>query len=120
MFAGWISLGHSENKQAGATTLPPTLNTKQTVKIIAAPGGQLIFDPNTVNNIKTGLVKFDVDFAASGHTFSFHQTDADFTELTDTAAGPQVGVAFFGTAGEYTFFCSIPGHEAAGMKGTVP
>jgi plastocyanin len=118
-FGGWISLGHSENKEAAAVSLPATLKTDQTVKIIAAPGGQLIFDPNSVANIKTGLVKFDVDFAAAGHTFGFHQADTDFAELKPTAAEPMTGVAFFPAAGEYTFYCSIPGHEAAGMHGTV-
>ena len=29
------------------------------------------------------------------------------------------GVAFFAKPGNYTFFCAIPGHEAAGMKGTI-
>ena len=26
---------------------------------------------------------------------------------------------FFGADGAYTFFCAVPGHEAAGMKGIV-
>jgi len=118
-FGGWISLGHSENKEAAAVTLPSDLKTSQTVKVVAAPGGQLIFDPNAVANIKPGLVKFEVDFAAAGHTFGFHEADTDFAEMKPTAAGPMTGVAFFPSEGDYTFYCSIPGHEAAGMKGTV-
>jgi plastocyanin len=118
-FGGWISIGHSENKATGPTTLPGDLKTNQTVKIVAAPGGALVFDPNSVNNLKTGLVKFEVDFAAPGHTFTFHQTDTDFAELKPTGTGVDTGVAFFPSAGTYDFYCAIPGHEAAGMKGTV-
>jgi uncharacterized cupredoxin-like copper-binding protein len=119
--AGWISLGHSEEKGGGLTALPASLQVpaKNTFKVTAAPGGQLKFDPNTFN-ATTGLAKFDVDIAGSGHTFGFHEANTLFGELTLTTAGQTLsGVAFFPTPGTYNFFCSIPGHEAAGMKGTV-
>jgi plastocyanin len=118
-FAGWISLGHSENKEAGGGTLPADLKTTQTVSIKAAPGGALVFDPKEVNNLKTGLVKFNVDFLAPGHTFGFHDPTTEFGELKPAGAETLSGVAYFGKAGDYTFFCSIDGHEAAGMHGTV-
>jgi plastocyanin len=118
-FAGWISLGHSAAKIEAAGTLPPGLKASQTEKVEAAPGGQLTFTPKTFN-VKTGLVNFDVLIGASGHTFGFHETSAMFQELKLEAGGQTLtGTAYFGTAGTYTFFCSIPGHEAAGMQGTV-
>ena len=43
-----------------------------------------------------------------------------FQQLDLNAAGDKVsGVAFFEKPGKYTFFCSVPGHEAAGMKGEI-
>jgi plastocyanin len=119
-FAGWISLGHSEESESAANaTLPPTLKTTQTVKIIAGPGGQLIYNPNATN-VKTGLVQFQITWASTPHTFSFHEDSTLFAELVADGVGKtSVGVAYFGAPGEYQFFCSIPGHEAAGMKGTV-
>jgi uncharacterized cupredoxin-like copper-binding protein len=118
-FAGWISLGHSASKIEAAGTLPPGLKASQTEKVEAAPGGNLQFSPNTFT-AHTGLVQFNVLIGAAGHTFGFHETSTMFEELKLEAGGTTVsGVAFFGTAGTYNFFCSIPGHEAAGMHGTV-
>ena len=117
-FAGWISIGHSEEKNAGPATLPANLKTTQTVKITEAPGGQLAFSPTSVN-ATTGLATMNIDFAAAGHTFAFHETSTLFAELKPAGAGPDSGVAFFPAAGDYNFYCTVPGHEAAGMKGVV-
>ncbi len=63
-------------------------------------------------------MKFDVTVAGAGHTFSIHEPTTLFESLSLNAAGEKVdGVAFFPTPGIYHFFCAIPGHEAAGMKG---
>jgi plastocyanin len=117
--AGWISLGHSEEKGGGLTALPATLQVpaKNTFTVTAL--GSLKFQPAAFN-ATTGLAKFDVAIAASGHTFNFHETNTLFGELLLNNAGQTVsGVAFFPTPGDYNYFCSIPGHEAAGMKGVV-
>jgi plastocyanin len=113
-FAGWISLGHSENKNATATTLPPTLNAKQAKDVTAGPGTE--FRPAALT-AQTGLVKFNITFAGS-HTFGFHEATTLFPELK-AAAPKESAVAYFGAPGTYNYFCSIPGHEAAGMKGVV-
>jgi len=116
-FAGWISIGHSENKEAGAATLPPTLKTTQTIKVEAAPGGNLVFTPKSLT-AKTGLARIDVNFGATGHTFAFREPETLFKELEPTATGVDSGVAFFPKAGTYNFLCTIDGHAAAGMEGT--
>ena len=113
-FAGWISLGHSENKEAAATTLPADLKTKQADNVTAGPSTE--FNPNALK-ATTGLVKFNITFAGQ-HTFGFHDASTQFGELK-AAAPKESGVAYFGKPGEYVYYCSIPGHEAAGMHGTV-
>ena len=115
---GWISLGASENKEGGAAALPPDLKAKQEEKITAAPGGALAFAPAEVN-APTGLVKFDVTFAAAGHTFDVTDPSALTTELKPPATGTFPTVAYFGEPGDYEFICTIPGHAAGGMHGVV-
>jgi plastocyanin len=119
MSAGWLVLGHSQPEKTGPTTLPATLKTTQSLNVTAAPGGQLKFTPDTLT-AKTGLSTIDVTVAGSGHTFTMQDPATLFEQLSLNAAGTKVsGVAFFPAPGNYTFFCSIPGHEAAGMKGTI-
>ena len=117
-FAGWISIGHSEEKNTGPESLAATLKTTQTIAITEAPGGQLAFSPTSVN-AKTGLATMNINFAAAGHTFAFHEATTLFKELAPTGAGPDSGVALFPSAGDYNFYCTVPGHEAAGMHGVV-
>ncbi len=120
MSAGWLSLGHSEEKGAqGPQTLPASLKAKQAQSVTVAPGGNLAFAPNSIN-ATTGLVKFTATSAAAGHTFQFDDPTTLFAPLVFNAAGEkQTGVAFFAKPGDYTYFCAIPGHRSAGMQGTV-
>ncbi len=119
MSSGWLVLGHAQPEATGPTTLPATLKTKQTLAVTAAPGGALKFSPDALGT-KTGLVKINVSVAASGHTFSMQDPTTLWESLALNAAGvTDSGVAFFPKAGSYTYFCAIPGHEAAGMKGTI-
>ena len=117
-FAGWISLGHSENKEAASGPLPATLQAKQKLDVTAAPGGAFAFDPNQLP-AKTGLVQFNVNFAAAGHSFAFHEPEVRFNELKPPGAGPDSGIAVFPAPGTYHFYCTYAGHEAQGMHGTI-
>jgi plastocyanin len=118
--AGWLTLGSAQPEATGPTSLPATLKVKQPpIKVTAAPGGALKFAPSTLK-ATTGLAKFDVNVAGAGHTFSLEDPTTLFPSLSLNAAGTtEHGVAFFGKPGNYTFFCAIPGHEAAGMKGVI-
>jgi uncharacterized cupredoxin-like copper-binding protein len=119
MGSGWLVLGHSQPEKTGPATLPSTLKTSQTISVTAAPGGQLKFEPNQLS-AKTGLATINVTVAGAGHTFTMQDPTTLFAQLSLNAAGSKVqGVAFFPKPGAYTFFCSVPGHEAAGMKGQI-
>jgi plastocyanin len=118
--SGWLLVGTAAGGGAEATTLAPDLKTKETKDVVAAPGGALSFAPDSLDG-ETGLIKFEVQVAAPGHTFAF--TDPA-TKLTtplqlEPAGSTIAGVGYFGEEGEYRYICTIPGHEAAGMWGTL-
>jgi plastocyanin len=115
---GWISLGASENKEGGETLLAADLQAKQAKDVTAAPGGALAFAPPEID-ATTGIVKFNVAFAAAGHTFAMQDPSTLMAELKPPATETLPAVAYFGKPGDYEYLCTIPGHEAGGMKGVV-
>jgi uncharacterized cupredoxin-like copper-binding protein len=119
MGAGWLVLGSAQPKETGPTTLPETVKASQTLEVTAAPGGALSYAPNHLD-AKTGLAKIDVTVAAPGHTFNMRDATTLFENLSlDQAGTKKAAVAFFAKPDSYYFFCAIPGHEAAGMHGTI-
>ena len=120
MSSGWLVLGHSQPEATGPTSLPATLKVKQPpLKVTAAPGNALKFVPDALT-ATTGLAKIDVSVAGAGHTFSMQDPTTLWASLSLNAAGTtDSGVAYFAKPGSYVFFCAIPGHEAAGMKGVI-
>ncbi|MFM8237108.1 MAG: plastocyanin/azurin family copper-binding protein [Actinomycetota bacterium] len=120
MSSGWITLGKSEaKKEPEATALPADLKTTQVIKMTGAPGGAFSFSPASFQ-VKTGLARVEITWAAPGHAAAFYDEAVRLGELLDEGAeATSVGVAYFGEEGEYEFYCPIPGHAAAGMKGIV-
>lgn len=118
--SGWLLVGTAAGGGGEATALPSDLKTNVTEKVTAAPGGALAFAPKELKG-ETGLIKFDVEVAAPGHTFAFTDAATKLTEpmQLEPAGSTVTEVGFFGAAGEYKYICTIPGHEAAGMWGTL-
>jgi len=56
------------------------------------------------------------NLGATTHNFSI---DALKINTGDVQPGASVDVTINAPAGAYTYYCDIPGHEAAGMKGTL-
>lgn len=119
--SGWLVLGHSQEKGGGTTPLTaagPAPGGK--LAITAAPGGQFKFAPAALT-VKTGIYSITLtDGAVGQHTL-------DFDNPATLWAGLQVGTQgekatsriYFGAPGDYTYFCAIPGHRAAGMQGVI-
>jgi plastocyanin len=66
---------------------------------------------------KAGNVEVDYG-GASGHTLAIQDPKFDGFLLTTDAGGPKKGKVLL-ASGKYTIYCTVPGHEAAGMKGTI-
>jgi len=87
---------------------------------IAADASALAFDKTAIT-VPAGDATFNFNNPASiPHNFSIKGADGTEVGATATVTGqaaPPLTVTL--KAGTYTFYCSVPGHEAGGMKGTL-
>ncbi len=89
-----------------------------TLAIAADPSGQLAYDKKSLT-AKAGDVTIDfTNESQVPHNVKIEQ-DENEVGVTETIQGSKTSKAFTLKAGTYTFYCSIDGHEAAGMKGTL-
>jgi plastocyanin len=113
---------------AGLLTLGPSITTGEAAAgceaPTAAPVGKL--DVQALQSIKFNATNYDVPpgviqvnySGAPGHTLEFHQPNVLCEELM--TPGPPNSEEVDLKAGQtYTIYCTIPGHEAAGMHATV-
>ena len=103
---------------AAATTAAAT--TAATTVAVSADPSALAFDKTAIT-VSAGKVTFDFNNPAPlQHNFSIRAADGSVVGASDTVTS-QAAAPFTVNLqpGTYTFFCSVPGHEAAGMKGTL-
>jgi len=106
------------------TTAPTSTKAAQTVAI-SAEATSLAFDKTAIT-VTAGDVTFDfTNPGAVPHNLSIRSADGTDVGATDTVTGtsssPAAAAPLTVTLkpGTYTFYCSVDGHEAAGMKGTL-
>lgn len=92
--------------------------TEPTVgKSISVSGREFTLDPSELR--ATADAAFTVEFANKGtieHDFTIEGKESD---KVVAAAGSKASGTFTLAAGTYKVFCSVPGHEVAGMVGTL-
>ncbi|HTE61736.1 MAG TPA: plastocyanin/azurin family copper-binding protein [Solirubrobacteraceae bacterium] len=97
---------------------PETDAATSTVNVAADPNGGLTFEPTELT-AKAGSVTLDFTNGSQvPHDVVVQKGDEDLgrTEvITDSETEAQLDLA----AGSYTYYCSVPGHLEAGMKGTL-
>lgn len=90
----------------------------ETVDVTAAADGSLAYDEKSLS-ADAGSVTFAFDNPASiAHDFCIEQDGSDVgcTEvITDDSDTLEADLE----PGEYAFYCSVAGHRAAGMEGTL-
>ncbi|MCU1454743.1 MAG: hypothetical protein JWN46_2889 [Acidimicrobiales bacterium] len=110
--------GASTSPAANSTSTPPAAASK--VSLSAAADGSLLFNTTSLS-AKAGtvtLVMANPSGSGIEHAIALSGNGVD-------ASGQVVGPGGTSTVsgklkpGTYTFLCPVPGHEAAGMKGTL-
>jgi plastocyanin len=118
--SGWLVLGSSAEKKEANATLPASGPVQGVINITASPTGSLTFGPSSLTS-KTGVYQIVLhDGANAQHTLNFDESSTLYAGLTVNVAGEmQKARIFFGTPGDYTFYCAVSGHRAAGMQGVI-
>lgn len=105
---------------APATTAPAAGGGGSNVTLTADPNGGLSFNTTTLS-AKAGTVTITMDNPSSSgvpHAIAVEGNGVDKDGATaDPGSNSTVTVSL--KPGTYTFYCPVPGHEAAGMKGTL-
>ena len=90
----------------------------ETLQLAADPSGALKFDKTSLE-ATAGNVTIDFTNDSSlPHDVKLEGPGVD-GEGTDTITGSSTSVTLDLEAGEYTFYCSVDGHRAAGMEGKL-
>lgn len=90
-----------------------------TIALAADPSGALAYDTDTLT-ANAGKVTLDFTNDASiPHDVVIEDSSNKKIAQTDIITGESTSTELTVKPGTYTYYCSLPGHEAAGMKGTL-
>jgi len=105
-----------------ASTTPPASNGASggALTLAADPSGQLKFTKSALS-AKAGKVTIQfTNSSPMSHNLTIEQgTSGPMVGATPTFQGGSKTLTVNLKPGTYTFFCSVPGHRAAGMQGTL-
>jgi plastocyanin len=118
--------GGSDNNDSTAAATPPATSTGpaaggggSTVDISTPTGSDLAFEQSNVS-AKSGRVTVDFNNQqATPHDVVIQDSSGSDLGKTDLISNATANTTVDLQPGTYTFFCDVPGHEQAGMKGTL-
>ncbi|MFZ4516559.1 MAG: plastocyanin/azurin family copper-binding protein [Acidimicrobiia bacterium] len=106
--------GGSSSNGGGSAYVEPAGSPVASIEIDA---GNLFFKPNTIT-VPAGVVQITMKNVQSGvHTLLIRGVSGYMLEVSGNGDTDTKKVDL--KPGTYTYYCNIPGHEQAGMKGTM-
>jgi plastocyanin len=118
-FAACGSDGGTSTTAASSATAATSTTPDESFAVAADPDGALAFT-KTELSVPAGSVTVDFENASStAHDVVVEDADGNELMRTDTISGSSATATADLEAGTYTFFCSVDGHRAAGMEGTL-
>jgi uncharacterized cupredoxin-like copper-binding protein len=84
---------------------------------ISIEAGNFYFKPNAITT-NAGIAKIELTAKNGVHDLVFDGAYPGFSLEADGGGGAQ-SMKIDLKPGKYTFYCSVPGHRAAGMEGTL-
>jgi plastocyanin len=112
--------GSGTSASTGTSSAAASGGGSGAVAIAANPSGSLAYDKKTLS-AKAGKVTITMtNMSPVGHNITIQQgTNGAVLGSTPTFQGGTKSVSLNLKAGTYTFYCSVPGHRAGGMVGTL-
>ena len=103
---------------APATTTAPAAGGAK-VQVAADPSGSLAFVQTSLSATAGNNTFVFTNESPVPHNFTVKKADGTELGATKTIQGATESLTLTLPKGTYTYYCSVPGHEAAGMKGTL-
>lgn len=121
---GSSSNGYSSPPATTPPTTPPATTSSTApaghgLALSASPDGSLMFDKTSLTTTAGHVTITFTNTASLGHNLTVASASGAVVGATPTFSGGSRTLSLDLTAGKYTFYCSVPGHEAAGMQGTL-
>jgi plastocyanin len=103
-----------------STTEPKTAAAGTKVALTADPSGALKYTTTELDADAGNIAIAFTNASSTPHNVTVSdESDKELGATKDVTDGHGVLALKDVKAGTYTFFCSVPGHEQAGMKGTL-
>lgn len=119
--AGIAACGGDDEEEAPAPTAPAEAPPAgaEAVQVSADPTGELAFEQDSLR-AEAGEVTFEfTNDATLGHDFRVEDADGEDVGGTEVISENQEPVTLDLEPGEYSFYCSVPGHREGGMEGPL-
>jgi plastocyanin len=94
-------------------------SASQSLTLAANPEGQLSFDKTSLAAKAGNVAIAFTNMAPLSHNVTIENSSGQTVAATPSFQGGSKTLKLTLKAGTYKFFCSIPGHRAAGMEGTL-
>ena len=109
---GVVAVAGCGSSSGGGAYVPPE---GPPIKTIEIKGTSYKFTPSKIT-APAGILEFTLTSEDIQHSFRIKGVEGFMIEAgSGQSASKKVKLA----AGKYTFYCDIPGHESAGMEGTL-
>jgi len=103
-----------------ATPVTPAAKvTNGPLALAANPSGQLAYTTNALAAASSHVTIDFTNHSPIAHNVTIKNAAGKILGATPTFSGGTKTLTLDLPPGTYTFYCSVPGHEAAGMKGTL-
>ena len=123
VLAGCGSSASSPSSAPSASSPAPATetggSTGTSLQLSADPSGQLKYDKQSLTATASNFTITLANMSPVPHDVTVAKANGQVVGATAIFTGGSKSLSLKLSPGTYTFYCSVPGHRAAGMSGTL-